>query len=321
MLSILMPINSYNDNFMLAIKSVEDAVSVLDHKTEFIVVLNNISTIEESLVRNCLKNYKYASLIYNCDASNLSSALNFGLSKCNFEYVARVDSDDINLRNRFKLQLEFLLSRPKLGVVGGQVILVDGSNKEIGKARYPIYRKQLLKDLSLGNCLAHPSVILRKSEVLKVGGYRNEFPHAEDYDLWLRMRSYCDLANMSNPVIKYRIHESQISTSKLILQLKSTVQLIAVANGLEIMDLKKALDLAKVDSVAELSKFVLNLEMMNENRKFATSVCMMLLRRGSNQTEILRKDKLLLLKIAFLRNPGLFLYIVCSSLARKFYLL
>src|SRR5207248_64664 len=64
------------------------------------------------------------------------------------------------------------------------------------------------------NCLYHPSVALRRSVVLEAGGYRSEFKNAEDYELWLRLVREHDLANVPEPLIRYRFSLGGMTLSR-----------------------------------------------------------------------------------------------------------
>jgi hypothetical protein len=52
---------------------------------------------------------------------------------------------------------------------------------------------------------------MRRPLIESLGGYRAEFPHAEDYDLWLRISERAEVANLERPVISYRTHGEQVS--------------------------------------------------------------------------------------------------------------
>ncbi len=64
------------------------------------------------------------------------------------------------------------------------------------------------------NCLYHPSVALRRSVVLAAGGYRSEFKNAEDYELWLRLSREHDLANVPEPLLRYRFSLGGMTLSR-----------------------------------------------------------------------------------------------------------
>ena len=59
--------------------------------------------------------------------------------------------------------------------------------------------------------MAHPSVMYRRSAIIQLGGYRNEFNGAEDYDLWLRMMFVGKIVNMNEHLTYYRIWANQVT--------------------------------------------------------------------------------------------------------------
>jgi amylovoran biosynthesis glycosyltransferase AmsE len=113
----------------------------------------------------------------------LGYALNAGLASCYCEYVARIDIDDACMPHRLKLQKFYLDNNPSTIVLGGQVNLFN-SRGAFGVRKVPIsYQKILLFSL-FRNPLNHSTVMFRKNEILKVGGYPPE-RLAQDYLLWI----------------------------------------------------------------------------------------------------------------------------------------
>jgi hypothetical protein len=80
--------------------------------------------------------------------------------------------------------------------------------------KLPTGHDEIVKALPSGNCLYHPSVIMRREEILKLGGYRPEFKNAEDYDLWLRAGRVYRLANVPIPLLRYRFSTSGMTLGK-----------------------------------------------------------------------------------------------------------
>jgi hypothetical protein len=59
--------------------------------------------------------------------------------------------------------------------------------------------------------MCHPAVMMRKEVAIACGGYRKVFSESEDYDLWLRMSERSQLANLEQPILRYRVHSKQAS--------------------------------------------------------------------------------------------------------------
>ena len=75
-------------------------------------------------------------------------------------------------------------------------------------------RSEIAGVLPRENCLYHPSVMLRRTEVLEAGGYRGEFKNAEDYELWLRLARVHDLANVPQALLRYRFSLGGMTLSR-----------------------------------------------------------------------------------------------------------
>jgi hypothetical protein len=70
--------------------------------------------------------------------------------------------------------------------------------------RLPAGHEEIVRTLARENCIYHPSVIMRREPILSLGGYRAEFRNSEDYDLWLRVAKVYRLANLPEPLLRYR---------------------------------------------------------------------------------------------------------------------
>lgn len=131
------------------------------------------------------------------------------------ELCARIDADDVNLPERLEKQVAFLQAHPDVAVVGTQSYWMkeDGTNQGI---LYP--RPRSSTEIALlqmtGSALSHPTVMFRRSRVIAAGNYLDIKP-VEDYELWLRMLSRYQLANLDEPLIYYRVRETSVSQAAM----------------------------------------------------------------------------------------------------------
>lgn len=103
------------------------------------------------------------------------------------ELVALMDSDDISLRERFALQLRCFLNNPGLSICGGQITeFVDSPENIIDSRIVPTSHTHILKYLKHRCPMNQVSVMFKKTDVEKAGGYRDWYCN-EDYYLWIRM--------------------------------------------------------------------------------------------------------------------------------------
>jgi glycosyltransferase involved in cell wall biosynthesis len=143
----------------------------------------------------------------------LVSALNEGVERAQADLIARMDADDVADPERFALQQARMSVEPELGVLGSFIRIVDKTGRFIRQGYYPVTPKETARFLVHGSPLAHPTVMMRKEAVKKVGGYRRAFSHCEDYDLWLRISELgYAIANLPKPLLNYRVHGANVST-------------------------------------------------------------------------------------------------------------
>jgi len=117
----------------------------------------------------------------------LGHALNFGLLHCSNDIVARMDTDDICLPERFEREAGYLMRHPEVSVVGSWVDEFSENPSCITSTRkVPEEHNDILGYSRKRNPMNHPSVMFRKQAVLNAGNYLH-CPLFEDYYLWIRM--------------------------------------------------------------------------------------------------------------------------------------
>lgn len=122
----------------------------------------------------------------------LAVALNEGLQLCRHNWVARMDSDDIALPERFSTQSAFLNKHPDVDVLGACIEERDASMTQVlARREVPCAYADIKRFAKRRSPVSHPVVVFRKSAVLAVGGYPL-FQRAQDYALWslLLVRGY-----------------------------------------------------------------------------------------------------------------------------------
>ena len=140
----------------------------------------------------------------------LGNALRIGVEKSKYDILARMDSDDICLPDRFEKQLKYLEDHPDCDIVGGQMSEFIGSpNNIIGRRNVPLTNDEIYKFMKSRCGLNHVTVMFRKKSVLKVGNYQDWFWN-EDYYLWVRMMmAGCKFANIPEVAVNVRSGSDQ----------------------------------------------------------------------------------------------------------------
>jgi GT2 family glycosyltransferase len=179
------------------------------------VIIDDGSTDGSGQILDSYQNSDSRVAVYHQENSGLTASLNRGCALSRGKYIARMDADDVAVRDRLMRQVEFMDNHPGIGVVGGAVECIDGAGKSLFRYRLPLKDDEIKVALRRGDCpLAHPTVLLRREAFATVAGYRMAMVHAEDYDLWLRIADRFQLANLEMVVLKYRVHPNQVSIRK-----------------------------------------------------------------------------------------------------------
>lgn len=145
--------------------------------------------------------------------------------------IARMDSDDVSLPDRFQRQIKFLHGHPEIAMVGSACTVIDKNGRTTGKRNYPATPSEIKSRLAKGNCLCHPSMMMRREVLTKFNGpYRAPFLFAEDYDLWLRVSRRYQIANLEDPLLRYRVDSSGMSPARVITDVISCMAARAVAD-------------------------------------------------------------------------------------------
>ena len=121
--------------------------------------------------------------------SGVAFSLNHGL-KCAAEldgvkYIARMDSDDISLKERLMVQVNFMESNPDVDICGTNMLILK-QNSEPKVIAMPTVDSMIRFNMMFYCCLGHPTLMFKSSKVQSMI-YNEDEPLLEDYDLWLRL--------------------------------------------------------------------------------------------------------------------------------------
>ena len=159
---------------------------------EIVLIKDGPLPIElEAVITEYINNYpeifKIIPLIEN---KGLGNALAIGVVQCSYEIIARMDTDDICVSNRFEKQIKFLNSNPDIALVGSNVEEFNSIPGDLKRYRKMPEQGVALKKYSrFRNPVNHPSVMFRKNKVLEAGNYNGDILFFEDFSLFIRMLS------------------------------------------------------------------------------------------------------------------------------------
>lgn len=163
----------------------------------------------------------------------LGKSLNEGIKHCSNNLIARMDTDDISLPDRFIIQIKLFEEHPELDIIGSNISEFSADeNSILTKRKVPQYHEDIVKISKIRNPFNHPSVMYKKNAVMAVGGPKN-FTGFDDYFLWVRMiENGSKCANIPKILLKMRAGTNLISRrggfSYLLLEYKFQTMLFKI---------------------------------------------------------------------------------------------
>lgn len=158
-----------------------------------------------NILENTKKRFKQTKVLYQEKNRGLGGALKIAVENSSYNYLARMDSDDISFPNRFELQMNVFKQQQNISIVGGMISeFADDPNNIISKRILPCTDKEIKKFMRSRCGVNHVTVIMKKDELIKSGNYQADFIQ-EDYYLWARMiLCGCTFHNIPEIVVNVR---------------------------------------------------------------------------------------------------------------------
>lgn len=156
----------------------------------------------------------------------LGDALDIGIQNCTHELIARMDTDDISLPQRFEKQLK-VFKNNDIDICSSWVSEFDkDENKIISYRKLPKNNDEIVKFAKYRNPINHPAVMYKKSAVEKAGGYKKMILF-EDYYLWIRMIvKGASFYNIQEPLLHMRAGYEQLERRSGLAYAKNEIKLL-----------------------------------------------------------------------------------------------
>ena len=206
--SVIMP--TYNTPEEYLKKAIESILNQSYSNLEFIIICDG-SVNDEKIIEK----YKDSriKIIKHAKNEGIAKSLNEAMNIAKGKYIARMDSDDISLKNRIKQQVKYMEENNDIVVCGMNARCIGKSNKI--KSTYNRKSEEIGVQLLYMNCVIHPTVMLRKSFLDKNKiKYNEKFTCSQDYELWTRIITNNNFAIISKVGLLHRVHSKQISQKK-----------------------------------------------------------------------------------------------------------
>ncbi len=170
---------------------------------EFIIMDDGSSDETEAVVKSCAD----PRIIYakNEKTQGLTKSLNACLRMAHGEYVARIDDDDAwSNPSKLRLQVLYLDAHPRCVLLGTWFVAIGQGRKELFRQQYPTGNHEIRERMLFENPFAHPAVVFRRTAALSVGGYSEQYRFVQDYDMWMKLGTKGELANLPGYYLKWR---------------------------------------------------------------------------------------------------------------------
>lgn len=144
-------------------------------------------------------------LLVNETNLGLTKSLNKGLKVAKGKYIARMDSDDISLPDRFLHQIAYMDAHPEISVLGGAIQEFNDQDGIIGERHFPADTASIRQYIHKASPVAHPAVMIRKSLFDEGVLYNENYRTTQDLALWFDvLATGHQMANLDEFVLQFR---------------------------------------------------------------------------------------------------------------------
>jgi glycosyltransferase involved in cell wall biosynthesis len=168
-----------------------------------VIVVDDCSTDETPDVCAELADVRYIKLSTN---QGLAHARNVGVAESSSEFIAFLDDDDLRLPDSLEKQLCKMMAEERIALCYARALIGDARRQLPTGEIYPSECPQgdIFWELLENNFIPMPTVLVRKSALLELGGFNTALPLVEDWDMWLRISESFLVAAVEEPVAIHR---------------------------------------------------------------------------------------------------------------------
>lgn len=254
LISVIMPVYNAEQYVGEAIESILNQTFI---DFEFLIFNDGSTDNSAEIVQHYADKDKRIIFYNYTENTGYLKHLNEGIDKAKGKYIARMDADDISLPQRFDKQVQFMEENTEVILLGtGYKAFPNQDFVWLPQEKDADIRVQLLQECAF----AHPTVLIRTSVLKNNRLYYNQVYYpAEDYHFWVMLSSYGKMANLTEILLLYRIHEKQISNIQSLVQQENTkkIQLLQFSR----LDIENKPDLL-LDYISNFSNITLTAKMV-----------------------------------------------------------
>lgn len=210
LISVIIPV--YNGESFVG-EAIESILNQTYSNFELIIV-NDLSTDKTSeILEFYRKRDKRIKIIQNNRQLFLSGSLNKALKQVTGKYIARMDSDDVSLPQRFSLQVKMLEENPNLVAVGGQEEVIDSQGNITAVKNFPVNPK-ICYNLFMNFIPIQPPLLMARAAVMKKLRYDTVISKHDDIDMLFKLLKYGRFSNVDEIIFQYRVRNGSSTHSK-----------------------------------------------------------------------------------------------------------
>lgn len=164
-----------------------------------------LTSLNDNRIKICMR----------ADNRGLAQSLNDLLAivmPAGYEYIARMDADDISLPERFEKQVAYLDNHKDIECLGTWAIEINSDGSEYYRKQMPETHEGCWKQFMIRDCMIHPTVMFRRTYIEKAGLYSLDTYFGEDTMMWAQgFANRRKFANLPEYLFKFRLNDEFFS--------------------------------------------------------------------------------------------------------------
>ncbi|CAN5300707.1 N/A [soil metagenome] len=196
-------------------EAIQSILSQSFKEFEFIILDDASTDATFSIIKKYASLDKRIVVLRNKKNMQIARSLNKGIHIAKSNIIVRMDSDDISYPKRLEKQYNFFTKHPRVAVLGSNMDIMNKLGRVISRREYLTNSNELKKISFRYSPFAHPSVVFKKNVFEEFGGYNSAMVPCEDIDLWFKIGSKYEFANIPQALLKYRLIISSNSHKNL----------------------------------------------------------------------------------------------------------
>ena len=211
-ISVVMPV--YNTPVQFLQEAVDSILNQTFEDFEFIIIddgsADDIRQYLGSLTDPRIR------LLHNETNLGITKSLNIGFRTAQGKYIARMDSDDVSLPERFEKQTAFMESHPNVIVCGARAVKygqrLPSVSTDTATVRFESMENYKVRLLFVNPGPLHPTAFFRRAILLQYQIlYDERLVYSQDYGMWMSLCNYGQICSLPDVLLIHRAHDNQIS--------------------------------------------------------------------------------------------------------------